>query len=110
MAAEGEAAAAFAAAGVSPHRWSNGPGATYPAHRHGSRKLLVCVRGAITFHTPEGDVTLGPGDRLDLQAGVAHSATVGPDGVECLEAAIGPDRSDRRALRPAGGAVRRRSR
>jgi hypothetical protein len=39
-------------------------------------------------------VTLVPGDRLDLPAGVGHSATVGPDGVECLEAAIGSDRPD----------------
>jgi hypothetical protein len=51
---EGEAAAVFAVAGVSPHRWSNGPGDTYPAHRHGYRKLLVCIRGSITFHSAGG--------------------------------------------------------
>ena len=31
-------------------------------------------------------IDLAPGDRLDLPAGTAHSAQVGPDGVTCLEA------------------------
>ncbi|MDQ7030941.1 MAG: hypothetical protein Q9O62_14800 [Ardenticatenia bacterium] len=46
------------------------------------------VRGSITFHLPESgeDLTLGPGDRLDLPAGIRHAATVGPEGVVCLEA------------------------
>jgi len=35
----------------------------------------------------DGDLDLGPGDRLDLEPGTDHSATVGPHGVECLEAA-----------------------
>jgi hypothetical protein len=29
-----------------------------------------------------------PGDRLDLPAGVRHSAIVGPQGVTCLEAHV----------------------
>jgi quercetin dioxygenase-like cupin family protein len=86
---ETDALAVFAAEGLLPQRWSNGPGDTYPAHRHGYHKVLMCVRGSITFHTAEGDRELLPGDRLDLPAGVEHSATVGPGGVECLEAAAG---------------------
>ncbi|MCB2223008.1 MAG: cupin domain-containing protein [Actinobacteria bacterium] len=78
---------AFAAEGLHPTRWSNGPGATYPAHRHAYRKVLVCTEGSIVFHTPGGDVALGPGDRLDLPAGTEHRATVGPGGVVCWEAA-----------------------
>ncbi len=43
--------------------------------------------GAITFHTRDsGDLELGPGDRLEIDAGTEHSATVGPDGVDCAEA------------------------
>jgi len=38
------------------------------------------------FHTDEGDLELRPGDRLDLEPGTRHAATVGPDGVECVEA------------------------
>jgi hypothetical protein len=32
------------------------------------------------------DVELRAGDRLDLEPGTGHAATVGPDGCECLEA------------------------
>jgi quercetin dioxygenase-like cupin family protein len=88
---ERDAAAALAAEDLAPQRWSNGPGDTYPAHRHGYRKVLFCVSGSITFHTAEADRELLPGDRLDLPAGVEHSATVGPGGVTCLEAAIAAD-------------------
>lgn len=71
-----------------PSSWSNAPGDRYGAHSHGYRKHLVCVTGGITFHTPEGDVAMGPGDRLDLAPGTQHSATVGPQGVTCVEVAI----------------------
>ena len=82
-----DALRAFAAEGLQPHSWSNGPGYRYPAHTHGYHKVLYCAAGSITFHTGDGDVTLHPGDRLDLPPGTEHSATVGPDGVTCLEAA-----------------------
>ncbi|HHC07593.1 MAG TPA: cupin domain-containing protein, partial [Actinobacteria bacterium] len=68
----------FRAEGLEPQAWSNGPRFHYPSHAHPYGKLLVCVAGSITFHTPDGDVELGPGDWLDLPAGTAHSATVGP--------------------------------
>jgi quercetin dioxygenase-like cupin family protein len=48
--------------------------------------VLFCLSGSITFHLPDGDVTLEPGDRLDLDPGTEHGATVGPRGVECVEA------------------------
>jgi quercetin dioxygenase-like cupin family protein len=77
----------FAAEGLVPHYWSNAPGDTYGWHLHTYHKVLYCVRGSIVFHTPDGDTELHPGDRLDLPPGVKHAATVGPDGVTCLEAA-----------------------
>jgi quercetin dioxygenase-like cupin family protein len=88
------------AEGLAPGAWSNGPGDRYPAHRHDYDKVLVCAGGSIRFGLPEHDgrVDLDVGDRLDLPAGTAHDALVGPDGVTCLE-----------AHRPAGslGALRR---
>lgn len=69
-----------------PRTWSNAPGHRYGEHRHGFHKVLYCIDGSITFHTPEGDVHLRPGDRLDLPPGTVHSATVGPEGVTCMEA------------------------
>lgn len=80
------AAARFAAEGLVPHAWSNAPGVRYEVHQHAQHKVLFCVAGSITFHIEGRDFTLGPGDRLDLPAGTAHSATVGPDGVTCMEA------------------------
>ncbi len=79
--------AAFAAEGLEPHTWSNGPGFRYGEHEHAYHKVLYCVAGSITFHTAAGDTTLTPGDRLDLPPRTAHRATVGPEGVTCLEAA-----------------------
>ena len=72
--------------GLSPHGWGNAPGDRYGSHRHGYHKVLYCVAGGIVFHTDEGDVELGPGDRLDVEPGTEHAATVGPIGVECMEA------------------------
>jgi hypothetical protein len=48
--------------------------------------VLFCLAGSIVFHTDDGDIELTAGDRLDLEPGTAHSATVGPDGCECVEA------------------------
>ncbi len=68
--------------------WSNGPGDTYSTHAHDYDKLLVCLRGSITFTLPATgeSVELAAGDRLALPAGTAHGARVGPEGVECGEA------------------------
>ncbi|MGH8874007.1 MAG: cupin domain-containing protein [Acidimicrobiia bacterium] len=79
---------AFQAEGVDPHRWSNRPGYRYGRHAHPYPKVLICVAGSITFHTPRGDRSLQAGDRLDLPSGTPHSARVGPDGVTCWEAAL----------------------
>ena len=78
---------AFRAEGCSaPRSWSNGPGDTYGRHAHGFHKVLFCLDGSIVFHTRNGDVGLTAGDRLDLEPGTEHAATVGPGGVSCVEA------------------------
>jgi quercetin dioxygenase-like cupin family protein len=69
-----------------PRFWSNAPGDRYGWHSHPYHKVLFCVAGSITFHTRDGDVPVAAGDRLDLPSGTEHAATVGPDGVECVEA------------------------
>jgi mannose-6-phosphate isomerase-like protein (cupin superfamily) len=82
-----DATAAFADEGcLSPHTWSNGPGDTYARHAHGYHKVLFCLSGSIVFHTDGGDVELRAGERLDLEPGTAHAATVGPGGCRCVEA------------------------
>lgn len=73
--------------GLSPQAWRNGPDETYGWHEHSYRKILYCVTGSIVFHTPDGDLSLVAGDRLDLSAHTQHAATVGPHGCRCVEAA-----------------------
>src|SRR4051812_376908 len=82
------AAAAMRAEGLQAHAWGNDHGDVSPPHRHAYAKVLFCTRGSIRFDLPEEgrSVELRAGDRLDLAAGTAHGAVVGPDGVVCLEA------------------------
>ena len=82
-----QALEAFSVEGCSaPRFWGNGPGDTYGRHSHDYHKVLFCLRGSIVFHTREGDVELTAGDRLDLEPGTDHAATVGVEGCECVEA------------------------
>ena len=69
-----------------PRFWGNAPGDTYGRHDHAYHKVLFSLRGSIVFHMDDGDVELRPGDRLDLEPGTGHAATVGPEGCECVEA------------------------
>ena len=87
----GELEARLGGQGLTPTSWSNAAGDTYAAHQHGYDKVLVAARGSITFHLVDSDtdVNLSAGERLDLPAGTTHAATVGPDGVTCLEAHLG---------------------
>ncbi|MEW6684019.1 MAG: cupin domain-containing protein [Nitrospirota bacterium] len=86
---EREVLAFFEARGVPATRWTNAPGSVYQVHHHPYRKTLFCIAGTITFSLPDSDVNvpLAPGDRLILPAGTRHGATVGPDGVTCIEGA-----------------------
>jgi hypothetical protein len=82
-----DAVSAFASERCSPPRfWANGPDDRYGAHEHGFHKVLFCLSGSIVFHVDGDDVELTAGDRLDLEPGTVHAATVGPAGCECVEA------------------------
>jgi mannose-6-phosphate isomerase-like protein (cupin superfamily) len=76
----------FADEGLSPYSWSNRANHLYEAHSHNYDKVLYCVEGEVTFHMSDGDILLHPGQRVDIPAGTRHAATVGPHGVECMEA------------------------
>lgn len=77
----------FAQEGLTPSWWGNAPGDTYDSHTHNYHKVLYCASGSITFHTSDGDFELHEGDRLDVEPDTPHAASVGPEGVRCVEAA-----------------------
>ena len=93
------------AEGLAPGRWENGPGDQYAAHRHPYDKVIICVRGSITFGLPGrgGSFTLEAGDRLELPAGIDHDADVGSAGVTCLEAHLPAGQPGRDPVRRAAG-------
>jgi quercetin dioxygenase-like cupin family protein len=78
----------LAGEGLAAHPWSNGPGERYAVHAHDYDKVIVVALGSIVFGLPAGGerLELEVGDRLELPAGTAHGADVGPAGVTCLEA------------------------
>jgi len=65
--------------------WSASPGERFAPHEHDERKLLIVLRGAITFKVETEVLTMTSGDLLDLPAHTLHRATAGDDGVECVE-------------------------
>ncbi|MES0359382.1 MAG: cupin [Anaerolineales bacterium] len=73
--------------GFSGYRWSNYPGDVYGAHNHAFHKIIFVIQGSITFGLPQEEIqiSLNPGDRLDLARGTVHDAIVGAQGVVCLE-------------------------
>ena len=86
-ATEADALLEFEREGCSaPRSWVNGPGDRYGRHAHASHKVLFCLDGSIAFHTDDGDLELLAGDRLDIEPGTAHAATVGGAGCRCVEA------------------------
>jgi quercetin dioxygenase-like cupin family protein len=68
-------------------RWTNEAGYAYPIHTHDFDKVILVLRGSITFRIPRvgEEFVLHVGDRMDIPAGYAHSAEVGPQGVTCIE-------------------------
>lgn len=99
-----DAADRLRAEGLDPSSWSNGPGDRYTAHDHPFDKVIVVAAGSITFGLPADgrSIELEAGDRLDLPAGTAHDAHVGPIGVTCLEAHLPVGRLSVVARRAAG--------
>lgn len=77
----------MAGEGLDPYSWSNAPYDVYSAHTHSYDKVIYVVQGDITFGLPElgQELKMTAGDRLDLPAGVIHTAQVGNEGVLCLE-------------------------
>lgn len=72
------------AEGLYVTEWTDGPGAAYPEHSHPFREVRLVLEGALTMVVGSAEVTLGPGDRIDLDPGEPHSARIGEGGVRYL--------------------------
>ena len=64
------------AEGYSVYAWTDGPGATYPAHTHDDDQSHWVLRGAIALNVAGEEYVLQAGDRDWLAAGTVHSARV----------------------------------
>ncbi len=45
-------------------------------HRHAHEEMIIVLKGSWLFHTPEGDVLLGPNQVLTIKPGREHSSEV----------------------------------
>ena len=68
--------------GLNVLEWTDPAGTVYPVHSHDYAEVRVVVRGLLRVGLPETgeELTLGPGDRLDLPANSPHWADVSGQG------------------------------
>ncbi len=80
---------ALRAEGLEPYRYSDPPGTVYAPHRHPSRQVRWLLSGRLRVQVAGlDDFVLGPGDRLDMPAGLVHAVRVdGQDPLVCVAAA-----------------------
>jgi quercetin dioxygenase-like cupin family protein len=66
--------------------WSSGPAEGFPPHAHIYPELLLVVEGELTVLLPAENrmLDLGPGDRVELPAGMVHGTMAGADGATYL--------------------------
>lgn len=76
--------------GLRPYVWSNMPNHRYGVRSHGFDKVLYVVEGTVEITLPDMNqrMTLRPGDRIDVPAGIRHGTIVGTSGAKCVEAAV----------------------
>jgi len=67
--------------GLSPSRFEMMPGDEYGDHAHPNAEIRWVVSGRMRVFVDREELTLEPGDRLDLAANVLHSADVVGDEV-----------------------------
>ena len=64
--------------------WEDGPHVDYPEHQHRADSAHIVLNGEMTI-TSDGETRLyRTGDRVDVPAGVKHSAKAGPMGCRYL--------------------------
>ncbi len=64
--------------------WEDGPGATYPDHKHPQQTANIVLTGEVTITVAGKSHTYRPGARCDIAANTVHSAVMGPSGCRYL--------------------------
>jgi len=60
--------------GYSVYTWSDPPGTYYPTHTHPDREVRWVVEGEVTIGVEGKELTLRPGDRVELDPETPHWA------------------------------------
>ena len=73
--------------GYSVFKWSNDPNDYFSPHSHDYLQIFYVIEGSLTIRSVDDDITyeVNPGDRVEVRPGLIHEATIGPNGVVCLE-------------------------
>ncbi len=76
--------------GLRPYMWVNMPNHRYAVRSHGYDKVLYVIEGTVEITLPDVNqrMSLRPGDRIDVPAGVRHGTIIGATGAKCVEAAV----------------------
>jgi mannose-6-phosphate isomerase-like protein (cupin superfamily) len=64
--------------------WQDGPHAYYPDHTHPTETAHIILDGEMTLVMDGQSATYHAGERIDVPAGVVHSARMGPSGCRYL--------------------------
>lgn len=73
--------------GYSLYVHSHPPGMCFPEHKHPHVTLHVILSGKMSVVMDGSEITLGPGERLEIPANTPHTAEVmGDSGVVCIDA------------------------
>lgn len=83
--AEEELEELMAAKNIDARRWTAEGGQMFDAHMHEKDKRLWCAEGSIVFTVNGQDISMQPGDTLDLPAMTVHEAVAGLTGCACYE-------------------------
>jgi len=85
MANHGEHRKKLASEGYSRvYVWQDAPHEFYPDHTHAIQTAHIILQGEMTLTVRGQSKTYRVGERVDVPAGVEHSARMGPDGCRYL--------------------------
>ena len=84
--AEEELVRQLAVRNVQAERWHIEEHAKIQERTYDFDSRLWCVEGSIVIHADGKNISLQPGDTLDVPAGTGHSASAGMTGAVCFQA------------------------